>query len=101
MPSVWAPEEGETSPRKVYWLRNEADAKSSWYTELQQMRVSLFHSPGMGSTQLRILVETSQVTQRPYPPPDIDSHPKEDTGKRMLGKSLSSLSEGRDGRSAL
>lgn len=101
MPSVWAPEEGETSPRKVYWLRNEADAKSSCYTELQQRRVSWCHSSGMGSTLLRFLVETSQVTQRPYPPPDIDSNPKEDTGKRMLGKSLSSLSEGRDGRSAL
>lgn len=27
MSSTWAPEKGETSPRKVCWQRNETDAK--------------------------------------------------------------------------
>lgn len=27
MSSAWAPEEGETSPRKVCWCRNEAGTK--------------------------------------------------------------------------
>lgn len=49
MPKAWAPKKMRPAPRKVYSLRNVADTKSSWYTELQQRRVS---SSRTGSIQL-------------------------------------------------
>lgn len=52
MPKAWAPKKTRPAPRKVYSLRNVADTQSSWYTELQQRRVSCFGSSRTGSIQL-------------------------------------------------
>ena len=68
MPSIWAPEEGESSPGKYTGLGRSLTFR---VLDTQSCQGGLTGATALGQDPLcsafRILVEISQVTQGPYP----------------------------------